>query len=68
MGIIIASDTRTDHKKVAHELHTKLRVRNNFGRHGCTGGSCFDPNELWVMGPPYGLKVGRALIARHVKA
>ena len=27
---------------------------------GCTGESGFDPVELWVMGPPCGLKVGRA--------
>ena len=26
---------------------------------GCTGESGFDPVELWVMGPPGGLKVGR---------
>ena len=71
--ISIASDTRTDHKKVACELHTKPSVRNNFGRQGCTGESGFDPVELWVMGPPCGLKVGRAvtsctiMIARHVR-
>ena len=28
---------------------------------GCTGESGFDPVELWVMGPPCGLKVGRAV-------
>ena len=28
---------------------------------GCTGESGFDPVELWVMGPPCGLKVERAL-------
>ena len=27
---------------------------------GCTGESGFDLVELWVMGPPCGLKVGRA--------
>ena len=27
---------------------------------GCAGESGFDPVELWVMGPPCGLKVGRA--------
>ena len=59
MGIIIAFDTRTDHKKVARELHTKPSVRNNFGRQGCTGESGFDPVELWVMGPPCGLTAGR---------
>ena len=40
---------------------------------GCTRESGFDPMELWVMGPPCGLKVERALafcmvmIARHVR-
>ena len=28
---------------------------------GCTGESGFDPVELWVMGPPCGLKVGGAV-------
>ena len=43
------------------------------GTGGCTGESGFDPVELWVMGPPCGLKVGRAvtsctiMIARHVR-
>ena len=38
-----------------------------------TGESGFDPVELWLMGPPCGLKVERALasctvmIARHVR-
>ena len=46
---------------------------NKFGNRGCTGESGFDPVELWVMGPPCGLKVGRAvtsctiMIARHVR-
>ena len=40
---------------------------------GCTGESGFDPVELWVMGPPCGLKAGRVLtlcmvkVARHVR-
>ena len=40
---------------------------------GCTGESGFDPVELWVMGPPCGLKVGgvvtscMVMIARHVR-
>ena len=29
---------------------------NKFGNRGCTGESGFDPVELWVMGPPCGLK------------
>ena len=44
---------------MARELHTRPRVRNNFGNRGCTGESGFDPVDLWVMGPPCGLKVGR---------
>ena len=32
----------------------------------CTGESGFDPVELWVMGPPCGLKVARGPIGRHV--
>ena len=71
--ISIASDSRTDHKKVARELHTKPSVRNKFGNRGCIGESGFDPVELWFMGPPCGLKVGRGLtsctvmIARQVR-
>ena len=61
MGISIASDTRIDHKKVARELHMKPSMRNNFGRKGWTGESGFDPVELWVMGPPCGLKVETAV-------
>ena len=30
---------------------------NKFGNRGCTGESGFDPVELWVMGPPCGLKI-----------
>ena len=58
---------------MAFELHTKPSVRNNFGNRGCIGESGFDPVELWVMGPPCGLKVGGAvtscmvMIARHVR-
>ena len=60
-------------RKVARELHTKPIMRNNVGRQGCTGESGFDPVELWVMGPPCGVKVGGAvtscivMIARHVR-
>ena len=32
---------------------------------GCTRGSGFDPVELWVMGPPCGLKVGGAVTSLH---
>ena len=48
------------------------RMRNNFGNRGA-GESDFDHVELWVMGPPCGLKVGGAvtscmvMIARHVR-
>ena len=60
-------------RKVARELRTKPSVRNNFGNKGCIGESGFDPVELWVMGPPCGLKVGGAvtsfmvMIARCVR-
>ena len=58
---------------MVRELHTRPRAMNKFGNRGCTGESGFDPVELWVMGPPCGLKVGRAvtsctiMIARHVR-
>ena len=55
MGISIASDTRIDH------YVGKPSARDNFGKQGRTGESGFDPVELWVMGPPCGIKVGRAL-------
>ena len=66
MGISIAYDTRIDH------YVGKPSARDNFGKQGRIGESGFDPVELWVMGPPCGLKVERALtsgtimIARHV--
>ena len=47
-------------RKVARELHTRPGARNNLKNRGCIGESGFDPVELWVMGPPCGLKVGRA--------
>ena len=59
--------------KVARELHTKPSMRNNFGNMGCIGESGFDPVELWVMGPPCGLKVETAvtfytvMIARNAR-
>ena len=43
---------------MARELHTNPSVSIDFGKGG-TGGSGFDPVELWVMGPPCELKVGR---------
>ena len=42
---------------VAHESHMRPHTRNKFGNRGCIGESGFDPVELWVMGPPCGLKV-----------
>ena len=69
--ISIASDTRTDHNKVARELHTKPSVRNNFGNRVYKRVR-FRSWDLWVMGPPCGLKVGRvvtsctAATGRHV--
>ena len=73
-GISIVSDARINDLigKVAHELLTRPCVRNNLGSRG-TGESGFDPVELWVMGPPCGLKVGRAVTSctimqvRHVR-
>ena len=42
-------------------IYIQSQVReNNFRKQGCIGESGFDPVELWVMGPPCGLKVGRA--------
>ena len=57
---------------MARELHTKPSVRDNLGDKGCTRESGFDPVELWVMGPPCGLKIGAVtsrtvMIARHVR-
>ena len=43
---------------MVRELHTKSSVRNNLGNRCCIGESGFDPVELWVMGPPCGIKVG----------
>ena len=60
-------------RKVARELHTGSHMRNNYGNRGCTGELGFDPMELWVMGPPCGFKVERAvifctvMITRHVR-
>ena len=51
--------------------YMRSRVPRIFRNQGCTGESGFDPVELWVMGPPCGSKVGRALtyctvmVARH---
>ena len=62
------SDTRIDDLSgVAHELLTRSRARNNFGNMGGgTGKSGFVPVELWVMGSPCGLKVGRAVTSRMI--
>ena len=60
-------------RKVARELHMRPLARNNLGNRGCIGESGFDPVELWVMGPPRGLKVERVvtsctvMIARQVR-
>ena len=53
-------------RKVARDLHTKPSVRITLTT-GCTGESGFDPVELWVMGPPGGLKVGRAEMSCVIK-
>ena len=55
-------------RKVARELHTRPSARNNLKNRGCIGESGFDPGELWVMGPPCCLKVGRRwCLARSCK-
>ena len=46
-------------RNVARELHTKPSARINYGNRVYIGESGFDHVELWVMGPPCGLKVGR---------
>ena len=57
---------------MAHELHTKASENGYFGIKDVQE-SGFDLVELWVMGPPCGVKVGRMLascmvmIARHVR-
>ena len=60
--ISIASNTRTDHKKLARELHTKPSAGNNFGSQRCTGESGFDLVELWALGPPCAFKARRHYI------
>ena len=53
--------------------YIRRQVKRILRNQGCTGESGFDPVELWVMGPPCGLKVGRAetscviMQARHVR-
>ena len=59
-------------RKVARELHLRPCAWNNLGNRGCNGELGFDPVELWVMGPPCGLKIGAVTsrtgtIARHVR-
>ena len=60
-------------RKVTRELNMKPSMGKNHEKQGCTGESGFDPVELWVMGPPCELKVGRAktscviMQARYVK-
>ena len=56
---IIASDTRIYTRKVAHELHANASEKGYFGIKDVQE-SGFDPVELWVMGPPCGLKAGRS--------
>ena len=38
---------------------------NKFGNRGCTAESGFDPVELWVMGPPYGLQSREGAFIMH---
>ena len=57
---------------MAHELHTRASEKGYFGIKDVQEPG-FDPVELWVMGPPGGLKAGRVLtfctvmIAREVR-
>ena len=46
---------------MARELNTKSSAGIDYGNRGCIGESGFDPVELWVMGPPCGLKVEGAV-------
>ena len=41
--------------------HIRSQARGITSTTGCIGESGFDPVELWVMGPPCGLKEGKAL-------
>ena len=53
--------------------HIRSQARGITSTTGCIGESGFDPVELWVMGPPRGLRVGREVTsctimsARHVR-
>ena len=40
--------------------YIRSQVQRIFQNQGCKEESGFDPVDLWVMGPPCGLKVGRA--------
>ena len=55
------SDARID-DLIGRWLMNYIRVHAGgitLGTGGCTGESGFDPEELWVMCPPSGLKAGR---------
>ena len=72
MRLSIASATKIDHLGRWPVNYIRGRTRGTTLGTGGAGESGFDPVELWVMGPPCGLKVGRAVtscmvrIARHV--
>ena len=59
-GISIVSDTKIDHLGRWPVSYIRGRTRGTTLGRGGAGESGFDPAELWVMGPPCGLKVGRA--------
>ena len=73
MGISIAFDTRTYHKKVARELHMKPSARNNFGKTGLSRRVRFRSCGTMGYGPPMWVKSRKALkfctvmIARQVR-
>ena len=58
--IIIVSDARID-DLIGRWLMNYIRVHAGgiTLELGCAGESGFDPVELWVMGPPCGVKSGR---------
>ena len=73
-GISIASGNKFDDPSEGGSRFTYEAIREEqTWEQGGAGESGFDPVELWVMGPPCQLKVGRVLasctvmIARHVR-
>ena len=73
MRLSIASATKIDHLGRWPVNYIRGHTRGTTLGRGGAGESGFDHVELCVMGPPYGLKIERALasctvmIARHVR-